>query len=58
MWDVFGRKGKFSEHIYCCLLYLYSVLDKAGSAKVLEDMCVISSEIKVEKEHYNHEIRR
>ena len=51
MWDVFGRKGKFSEHIYCCLLYLYSVLDKAGSAKILETYgFAINSEIKAAKE--------
>ena len=38
IWDVFGRKGKVISAHLCQLSYLYSVLDKAGSAKVLGDM--------------------
>ena len=33
----------------------YSVLDEAGEAKVLERYVFQNSEIKVEKEDYNHE---
>ena len=35
-----------------------SVIEKAGSAKELERYDLYCSEIKVEKEHWNHEIRR
>ena len=56
MWDIFGRKWEFYEHIYCGLSQLYSVLDKAGLAKVLKRYDLFCSEIKVEKEHWNHEI--
>ena len=34
----FERKGKVILAHLCRLYHLYSVLDKAGSAKVLEDM--------------------
>ena len=38
------------------VVILYSVLEKAGLAKVLERYDLLNSEIKVEKEHWDHEI--
>ena len=38
------------------VVVLYSVLEKAGLAKVLERYDLLNSEIKVEKEQGDHEI--
>ena len=37
------------------VVILYSVLEKAGLAKVLERYDLLNSEIKGEKEHWDHE---
>ena len=44
------ERESFCTYMYSQLLYSYSVLEKAGSAKVLERYVQINSEIQVEKE--------